>query len=604
MPTAPPLTRLRDLTLDPTTMPSMGDREIWGETPWPAWVKGLREPQWEAICGAWEAYQQGARYVFIDAPTGTGKTLIGECVRRLINPPRALYVCSTKTLQDQFAEDFSAYARVLKGRSNYPTADHPDKFGLPFWERLTAEDCLHRREFLPVPGCAGCLRMDIQPVLDSAGVEQEVDHCHYCHPASRSPYRLAKQAVIAAKLGVINTAYLLAEGNAPGDPMRKVSKASFIIADECDTLESVLMGYASVKIGKRLRSQLGIKMPRLKTKEEAWAQWCQEEALPKVQAELAKYPAEPTDAKMAKHVMNLSGIASGLANLGRGLAEGETGNWVYTGYERQDKNDHDIEFKPVRVDALAPQALWRHGGRWLLMSATLIDPHEQVSSLGIPDGEWEIVSVKGGFPKKRRPVVVLPVATMSRKSMLADPAIVPKMAAMVAKIAKAHPDDRILVHTVSYDMTNKMLDMVSKLCQGRPMLSYTSSSEREPTLERFKRTERAVVFAPSFDRGVDLPGDLCRVQVIMKMPFASLGDKQVARRMYSKDGQLWYSVSTVRTLVQMTGRAMRSADDWCTTYVLDKQFVDNVWKKNKRLLPKWWSEALRWDGQIAPPVDN
>ena len=104
--------------------------------------------------------------------------------------------------------------------------------------------------------------------------------------------------------------------------------------------------------------------------------------------------------------------------------------------------------------------------------------------------------------------------------------------------------------------------------------------------------------------GVDLPGDLCRVQVVMKMPFASLGDKQVARRLYSKDGQLWYSVSTVRTLVQMTGRAMRSSDDWCTTYILDRQFVENVWKKSKRLLPKWWSDALRWDGQIAPPVDN
>jgi hypothetical protein len=37
---------------------------------------------------------------------------------------------------------------------------------------------------------------------------------------------------------------------------------------------------------------------------------------------------------------------------------------------------------------------------------------------------------------------------------------------------------------------------------------------------------------------------------------------------------------------------VRGVDDWAVTYLLDKQFVRNVYRKNKTLLPLWWREAL------------
>jgi Rad3-related DNA helicase len=42
----------------------------------------------------------------------------------------------------------------------------------------------------------------------------------------------------------------------------------------------------------------------------------------------------------------------------------------------------------------------------------------------------------------------------------------------------------------------------------------------------------------------------------------------------------------------MTGRGMRSEDDYCESWILDKQFTDNIYKKNRQLLPSWWREAL------------
>jgi Rad3-related DNA helicase len=47
--------------------------------------------------------------------------------------------------------------------------------------------------------------------------------------------------------------------------------------------------------------------------------------------------------------------------------------------------------------------------------------------------------------------------------------------------------------------------------------------------------------------------------------------------------------------VQMTGRAVRSKDDWCVSYILDAQFPNNLWKKASSLFPDWWSESLDWE---------
>ncbi len=100
-----------------------------------------------------------------------------------------------------------------------------------------------------------------------------------------------------------------------------------------------------------------------------------------------------------------------------------------------------------------------------------------------------------------------------------------------------------------------------------------------------------MIVAPSLDRGVDFKGDDCRVQIIAKVPYPYLGDKQIKARMNLEDGQQWYTVRTIRDLVQMTGRGVRSETDYCTTYILDRGF-GRLFDMNKRLIPAWWREAV------------
>lgn len=200
---------------------------------------------------------------------------------------------------------------------------------------------------------------------------------------------------------------------------------------------------------------------------------------------------------------------------------------------------------------------------------------------------YATVSIPSTFPPTRRPIYIYPIAEMSRKNKAHA---YPLVAKAVERILDRHPTDRILVHTVSYDLNEYLLAALPN--HSSRIQTYKSSSEKQRAIDRYIYSPASVLLAPSLDRGIDLRGDDCRVIIVCKVPFPSLGDKQVSAKLYSSGGQTWYSVKTVRSLVQMTGRGMRSEDDSCESYILDAQFINNIYRRSKNLLPQWWREAL------------
>lgn len=574
--------------------PVLRNPQFTGTPLLPEWVASLRPHQIAAVEEAVNHLSSGVKVVLLNAPTGSGKTLIGEMVRRVMAAQRikAMYVCHGKDLQDQFARDFP-YAKVLKGRSNYPTADHPELFGSSF-QSLTAADCTKTREVLPA--CADC------PI---EGVDTDVHpHCLNCHPVSACPYERAKNSALGADVAVTNTSYFIAECNGPGffsiqqrGEQTIDNRRPLVIIDECDTLESILMSAVEVVIPTRTQQNVGIVPPLRKTVEAGmkgdWEEWATT-ALAAAKFHLSQLPKSKTPTAIKKRLAAERLVAK-LVRLDREMAEG---NWIY-----DPRSDGTIVFKPVRVDSLARELIWPHGHQFLCMSATIVDPYEYASSLGLEDHEWAYVEVPCTFPAAHRPIHVVPVAEMTYANKAAA---TPEIAKAVVKIAHRHPKDRILVHTVSYDLTRALGDALRSAGEGGRVISYTNAAGREGALEAFKTSDNGIALAPSFDRGVDLPHDLCRVQVICKIPFPSLGDKQVSARLYSPGGQVWYLVQTIRTLIQMTGRAVRSETDWATTYILDQSFTSNIWKKGRHLLSGWWKESLQWDPGVldAPPPGN
>ena len=119
---------------------------------------------------------------------------------------------------------------------------------------------------------------------------------------------------------------------------------------------------------------------------------------------------------------------------------------------------------------------------------------------------------------------------------------------------------------------------------------HETADERSYILGKFKESKApAMLVSPSMETGVDLPDDTCRVQFILKVPYLSLGDKQVKERLaIDRD---WYISSTINRLVQASGRIVRSEDDWGRTYILDECFADLV-RYYKEFFPFWFLESI------------
>jgi len=314
--------------------------------------------------------------------------------------------------------------------------------------------------------------------------------------------------------------------------------------------------------------------------QEAWIEWASNVALPAVTAELQRLESEYGVEDMRRQ-QELERMQRKLEFFLREVSE--KGRWVFLPEAER------WTFKPVFVSKYAEQHLWRHADRFMLMSATIISPDEMAHSLGIPRDEIDFIDLPSTFPPERRPIYYLPAANLTKKTEGVER---PKAIAALDAILDKHPNDKVLVHTVSYGYAQQTVSMSR---HKKRMLTYDQAKDREVRLEEFKRAPNGTVLvASSMERGVNLPGDLCRVAVVMKVPFLNLGDKQIATRLHSdkKNGQLWYNVSAIRTLVQMCGRGMRSASDRCDVYILDAQF-ERLYRENKYLFPEWWRAALK-----------
>lgn len=514
------------------------DQHFGDDPPLPSWVKFIRPHQWDAYTEILSQLDSGKKVIFLSAPTGSGKTLIGEMVRRSMRGKSA-YVCTTKTLQNQIERDFP-YVGVIKGRGNYPTLNHPEVQWL---------------------ACDLCEKSKAD------------DDCRYCSDTDRCPYQVARNTADTAPLAVANTAYLLSEGNSRSSILRG---RDLIIVDEADTVEDELMRHIEIGFSPRLMKSLSIKPPEKKTVTESWQQWVDEVGMPALSRGIRRLSGN-TDPKAVRERRHLSRLQDQM----KGLRFGD--DWVYTGYEAG-----WVKFKPVKVTEQAPEYLWWLGKQWLLMSATIISAQQMAEDLGVDDDEWAFVEVPSTFPVENRPLYVEPVANITAKTKeTAWPAALER----VQQIASWHDKERILVHTVSYDYAAYLAKGL-----GSRAITYRSAKEREGALADFLASPNGVLLAPSFERGIDLPYDDCRVIIVAKVPYPSLADKQIKKRLYSRGGQGWYSMQTIRALIQMTGRAMRHEDDAAETYIIDRQFIDNIWRKKKHMIPPWWADALVMSG--------
>jgi intein/homing endonuclease len=82
----------------------------------------------------------------------------------------------------------------------------------------------------------------------------------------------------------------------------------------------------------------------------------------------------------------------------------------------------------------------------------------------------------------------------------------------------------------------------------------------------------------------------CDAQILLKVPFADIGDMRVKRRLELGQRQ-WYENQAMLEAIQAYGRAIRAEDDIARFYVVDGSFISLV-RNTWQFIPDWFKAAL------------
>jgi Rad3-related DNA helicase len=205
----------------------------------------------------------------------------------------------------------------------------------------------------------------------------------------------------------------------------------------------------------------------------------------------------------------------------------------------------------------------------VLTSATIGMPESFLDNIGMKfmdNPEPRIDKIPSTFDFSQSPIIYFPKYKMSFRYK--DEAF-PKIKEITYGIIRKHSGLRGIIQTGSYDNAIKMYQNAPEDIKKR-LLVYNNSSEKTDVIDFHKLSNDTVLIGPSLNEGIDLPDDMCRFIVIMKVPYPSLTDELVKAKM--ELFPYWYNSETSNHIIQGIGRGNRHTNDWCITYILDGCF--------------------------------
>lgn len=498
------------------------------------------------------------KFLIIEAGTGVGKSAIGFAIARHLATTalsNSYFLTTQKILQQQYVEDFSKLGmKSLKSSSNYQCT------------------------FDKSSSCSESSRQ-----LRNA--ERGSRFWNNC--MTRCPYKNAKTDFISASTGVTNFSYFLAETAYAG----KLKPRDLLVIDEAHNTELELSRFVEVVVTERFsKHQLKIDMPDLRTQSQA-EKWVREIYTPKARSHkkhiekmLEKYHGLKEKAgQFSSFAKQFDLLDKHVCKIDRFLQIYDKENWVCNLVPSDGRKGRRLEFKPVDVSPYSDDMLFQHGGKVVLMSATILDKDAFCETLGIDKSNALFISVPSPFPIESRPIVAVPVGKMSSKVI---DMTLPKMVEMVKKLLAEHRNEKGIIHCHTYKIANHL----KRSLRSNRILVH-DSTDRDQILEKHKSSSKpTVLLTPSMTEGVDLKDEYSRFQIICKIPYPYLGDKIVKKRMHK--WKWWYSLQTAKSIIQSVGRSVRSEKDFAVTYILDEDWLQ-FYRRNKLLFPKDFHECYK-----------
>lgn len=239
-----------------------------------------------------------------------------------------------------------------------------------------------------------------------------------------------------------------------------------------------------------------------------------------------------------------------------------------------------IEVRPL----YAPQSVVKEifgDARLILLSGTMFHP-DIVELLGTDD--YHLIKPPNPIPETQRPVIFAPTQYAVNKDCdLSD------LACDIERIIDMFGrNERTIVH-VPYSWSQGIADAMT-----RSVITHDKTNKKQ-ALEQFKQTADGVLIASGMAEGIDLKGDLCRLNIIPKILWPNLADQHVEKRKAQPGGELWYDLEALKILLQQIGRSTRSPEDWSITVIMDSGFARLI-NRQKNVLPCGLFDSIVWSG--------
>lgn len=515
-----------------------------------------------------------SKFFLLNMPVGIGKShlamMISEWYTSKIDKSAKIDVVTAgKILQDQYDDEYESIQN-LKGKENYSCKEYACSCGsgkeFNRLNKTSCDDCPYdsaRSNYI-----SGQVSLTnfylylIYAIYNNANINEQrksnvliVDEAHEFDDVMSDFISIKITETVVKKLKFSNEYEVIKALNKVKSISDYINFLNYLVGEINDTIDQVekgMSGGRSVKSDKRdlkISKLTGTKNNDMKTMQiiNDLKQY-----LLKIDVFLKEYKANPN-------------------------------NWVLESNYNEKTRQKDLSLEPIWAFDYLEKYVWSRYDMVILMSGTILDKGIFCNLNGIEPDKAIYYSVDSPFPAKNRPIYYMPLGKMSfAKKEETFKNYIP----YISKILKKYDKQKGIIHTNSFELSKWIQDKVSE-----PRLVFHESSNKDEVLRaHFESEEPTVLVSPSVGTGVSFDHDKSRFQVIAKVPYPSLASQK--NKMRQSNNPDWYAWRTVCTLLQMTGRSVRSMNDYADTIIIDGSFSD-VLRFSSHYIPEWVQVSIK-----------
>lgn len=557
------------------------------------------------------------KYIFLQAPTGSGKSIIGlmlnACIYELTNET-SYYLTSTKLLQNQLENDLKYFnidnVFMLKGSSNYNC-----KFIINKNKKLLESGMIDETQYNELMKNSTFKNRECLGIPKNQIPSNEL----FVDCFSECPYKIAREQGANSQCTILNYNYFLSMLSIKNNGF--FDKRFLTICDETHKLSDILNSNYTIILSRYFLNKITeylenyknyIKSDIISEKNliKSFITKCnnlyfekfvdfshvfenEENKVTFLNFLLLYQKIISTSIELFNNILyfansyndtharkNLGNFDIDLKNENKKLTYpieilNQRSKDIYIQTIAVSNNIFKYEIKDINETILYEHNFLKYVDVCIFMSATLGNMDNLVNIMGLSPELCELLTIPSFFDYSKSPIYLIEAGYLSAKTIISN---IDNVLNYVLNIClKFHSSDKGIIHTHTNLITNKFKTMVNVLNPtiSKRFLFYTNSQEKENNVEIMKKDPDFpyIIVGPSLVEGLDLKNDLGRFNILIKVPYPPI-DEYMKRKMVNYP--YYYHDCTIKSIVQSVGRTNRNKTDSSIVYLMDTKFKDII----------------------------